>query len=72
LVPLVIETGATADVSGAMAAGIALWAPKSCPEMRRLGVVVPVWMEQIEKRSSGASGAQACQACTTSTIWLQS
>jgi hypothetical protein len=35
LVPLVIETGATADVSGAMAAGIALWGPKSCPEMRR-------------------------------------
>jgi hypothetical protein len=55
-----------------MAAGIALSGPKICPDTRRLGVVVPVWMEQIEKRSSGASGAQACQACTTSTIWLQS
>ncbi len=70
--PIVIETGATAEVSGAMAAGMALSGPKIWPETRRLGTVVPVWIEQIEKRSSGASGAHACQAWTTSTIWLQS
>jgi len=50
---------------------MALSGPKIWPDTRRLGTVVPVWIEQIEKRSSGASGAHACQACTTSTTWLQ-